>query len=520
MVCRNCENPVATHPVVSIIANKKLSFNLCDDCYSQSVILCRPDLCGGAEFAWYTAQLHQRPYHEADETNLLALGTRGTGKSTMMRKDAIIRCMQYPGFKALIIRRKIPDLQMSHLRFINAEMKLLDPDGTTVGYYRSTTHDVMFKNGSFIQFSHCETLKDVENYLSSEWDLIVFDELSTFTLEMFLKISAAARSPEDAPYRALVRAGSNPLGIGAQWMKSWFIDRDVDLVEFPDYLPEDFAVHFSMLDQNRYVNRKDYEKRLRNLPEHVRRAWLHGEFVVEGAYFSDFKKRKDIIKPNGTLDSIDWHCIQALPTWKGIPLSEIEWISVYRSIDWGYFPDPAVCHWHIVLPNKRKITFKERTWRKTLAADVAKQIKRESQSMHVVETFCDPTMFVKDGAAPFSIGEIFEQNGVPLVPSQNNRELYGYAVHELLNTPIKDENGQELPSWQILEPACPELVRTIPILQMDATDSRKIANGPDHWVISCAYFGMGGAPPSHNPVVSTIPRWMQPKAQSRIIGYV
>jgi hypothetical protein len=207
-----------------------------------------------------------------------------------------------------------------------------------------------------------------------------------------------------------------------------------------------------------------------------------------------------------------WHCIQAMPSWThaGVRqhLFDIPWVKVYRSVDWGYHPDPAVCHWHVVLPNGRKVTFKEQTWKRTLAADVAKEIKRASAGMHVVETHCDPTMFVKDGTAPFSIADIFEQNGVPLTPAQNDRELYGYAVHELLSGTV-EENGRRLPMWQILEYACPELVRTLPILQMDASNPRKIADGPDHWVISCAYFGMGQCPPSRDPVVSTVPRWMQ-----------
>jgi hypothetical protein len=97
---------------------------------------------------------------------------------------------------------------------------------------------------------------------------------------------------------------------------------------------------------------------------------------------------------------------------------------------------------------------------------------------------------------------------VPLTPSQNDRELYGYAVQEMLATIIEDD-GKQYPSWQIVEKACPELVRTLPILQMDATNPKKIADGPDHWVISCAYFGMGDATPSRDPVVSAIPRWMR-----------
>lgn len=289
-------------------------------------------------------------------------------------------------------------------------------------------------------------------------------------------------------------------------MKAWFIDGEVDLGEYPDYLKEDFEMQFSTLDENRYVNRKEYEKRLRNLPEHVRKAWLDGEFVIEGAYFTDFRKKKE---------GEPWHVIPTIPTWKGQPLFTMNWISVYRALDWGYWPDPAVCLWIVVLPNGRAVVFKEMKWKRTLAPDVAKEIKTQSAGMHVVETFADPTMFIKDGSAPFSIAEQFEQNGIPLTACQNDRELYGYAIHEYLNTLV---DGQ--PKVQILEAACPDLVKTFPLMQMDPLDNRKIANGNDHWVICLAYFCMGQAPPSRNYEVSNIPQWMRPKRKQRAISLV
>lgn len=449
----------------------------------------------------YEPQAHQKPFHLSNVSNLLALGTRGTGKSHTLRFDVIIRCLLFPDFKALIIRRKLTDLRKSHLIFIGAEMKRLG-----CGTYRQTTMDCIFNNGSLIQFSHCESDKDMDNYLSSQWDYIGFDELSTFTLEQFLKISAAVRTVITNPFIGLVRACSNPLGPGAAWMKQWFIDHDVDYAEFPDYNPDDFEMQFSSLDQNKFVDRKEYEKRLKNLPEHVRRAWLLGEFVDEGSYFSDFRQTKE--------DGTPWHVIKTLPTWKGQYLRELPWINIYRAVDWGYFPDPAVCLWLAVLPNKRAICFKERTWRRTLASDVALQIKAESQDMHVLETFVDPTMFIKTGQSPYSIAEHFEQNGVPCTPSQNDRELYGYAVHHYLNTEIDAE-----PQIQIVGPACPQLVKTFPLLQMDPLDPRKIADGPDHWVIALAYFCMGQVPPSRDPIVPSMPRWMMPKQkQHQVVG--
>ncbi len=446
----------------------------------------------------YATWPHQSKFHASQTPNLLALGTRGTGKSLMLRMDAIMRCLMIPNFRALIIRRTMPELRRSHLAYIDAEMAAVG------GVFLRTVSTGKFSNGSTLVFAHCETEADVMNFLSSEYGFIGFDELSTFTLEQFLKISAAARAPLHANYMAVVRAGSNPLGVGADWMYTWFVDKSVRMEDFPDYNPNDFEMQFSTIDDNPSLDAVQYKARLRNLPEHVRRAWLEGERVVEGMYFMDFHK---------TLDDKPWHVIDEAPTYQGTPITRGHaWISIYRAIDWGYYPDPAVCLWIAVLPNKWAIVFKEKSWRRTLAADVAKDIKRESEGMRIVESFCDPVMLIKEGQV-YSIGEIFEQNGVPVTAGINDRVLYGYSIHDHLNTII---DGR--PKLQIVKSACPDLIRTIPQMRTDSNDPRKIADGEDHWVVGLAYFCMGQAAPSREPGTTTSRRWMKPKQSPRLLS--
>ena len=464
----------------------------------------------GKPFVFYEPLDIHVAFHESETINLLALGTRGTGKSTLLRNDAHARCLSIPYFHALIIRRQLSQLRDSHLKFINREMKLLG------GVFLNSPSNYIAKypNGSTLRFAHCETDADVDNFLSSEYGALYFDELSTFTLDQFLKISAVARAPEDANYIAVVRCASNPLGRGAEWMKEWFVDKSVRLEDYPDYNPDDFEMQFSTLDDNPKLNRHEYLKRLRTLPEHIRRAWLYGEFVIEGAYFSDFKQTKRIDDAD-----VPWHVIQDIPTWKDKPLFQNEWLSIYRAIDWGYSPDPAVCLWIAVLPNRRAIVFKERTWKQTLAEDVARDIIKESAGMKIAETFCDPTMMIKIGEQ-YSIGELFEQKGVALTPSINDRALYGYSIHNSLNTLI---DGQ--PELQILAPngpyGCKELIRTIPLMRTDPAQPARIAGGgDDHWVVALAYFCTGMATPSREPSVSQTPRWMQPKPKKRLWSWL
>jgi phage terminase large subunit len=247
-------------------------------------------ICDAAEAAgtYDPAKATQRAYHASEVPNLLALGTRGTGKSLQLRMDFLLRCLMIPRFPALLVRRTMPELRRSHLVFIDWEMEVLG------GVFLHTTNVAKFANGSTLTLAHCETEADVMNFLSAQYGAIGFDELSTFTLAQFLQISSAARAPVDAHYRAVVRASSNTLGIGSGWMKEWFVDKTVNIEDYPDYHPDDFAVLFSTLKENPHLDREQYAARLKNLPEHVRRSWLLGEFITEGQYFSDFHPTKEI----------------------------------------------------------------------------------------------------------------------------------------------------------------------------------------------------------------------------------
>jgi phage terminase large subunit len=453
----------------------------------------------GREEVLYKPLPHQLEFHAASCPNVLMSGGRGTGKSLAIRFDAHMRCLQFPGFRALILRREMPELRKTHLAYIEREMKLLG------GKFNKTESIAYYPNGSTLVFGHCETEADILNYLSSEFGAIYFDELSTFTLDQFIKISASARAPEEAPYVAVVRAGTNPLGEGAGWIRQWFIDKSVDLEQFSGYHPDDFRNIHSTVDDNPHIDREAYKKRLSALPEHVRRAWLHGEWIDQDGYFADFRHR--ITSDDG--ESRPWHVIEDLPTVKGRPLLDQPWISIYRAVDWGFSPDPAVCLWIAVLPNGRAIVFKEKTWLKTTAMDVAKDIVRESEGMRIVETTADPSIWANSGHTGLAVADYFEQNGVPLTPSRNDRAAAGYAIHEWLNALVDEE-----PKLQIHRSAV-NLIRTLPEMRIDKHDASKIAAGNDHWVIALAYFCQGHIAPSREPSISVVPRWMHPKKTTR-----
>lgn len=473
---------------------------------------CVCGLCGMSATLWvrrndgtpdvlYTAQPHQLPYHLSATPNVIMVGPRGTGKSLCMRMDAHMRALSVTGYRYLIIRRQFRELKLSHLQFIKEEMVRLGGDfnlGDSIAYY---------PNGSLGYFGYCDTPADMHRYLSAEYDLVVGDEVATFSEEILLKMLSCVRVPKDSGRIGMFRGGSNKLGPGAEFMRRYFYEKSISLEENEEYRPEDYEAIDHKWGDNKRIDLDQYRRRLSALGEQTRKAWLDNEWVIEGAYFNDFRPVK-----NGQ----EWHVVEDMPTAKyegnTIPLMKLPFVRFYRAIDWGYDPDPAVCLWFAVLPNRRVLVFREKSWRKTNAADVARQIKQMSEGMRIVETFSDPTMLLNDGKGQYCLGEIFEQNGVPLTPSMNKRDYYGVAIHQYLNTEIDG-----LPQLQILADngyeGCKQLIRTLPLQQVDPKDPNMLADGNDHWVVTLAYFCMGGATPLAAAATKReLPRWMVPKS--------
>lgn len=451
-------------------------------------------------------------FHDLTTPNVLLEGPRGTGKSKILRNDAHMWALKCPGLAYLLVRREMPDLRKSHLKFLSSEMKRLG------GFFHKTESVAYYPNGSLGFYGHCETDDDVENYLSSEYARLYIDEMTTFPGEMILSLASTVRVPEETDWIGSVRGGTNPIGTAAEWVMRWYITKTVTLAEADDYNPDDYLAVKMVPADNPHMNWDQYWKRLGNVPKHIRDAWRDGKWVIEGSYFADFKPSQE--GPPG-MPATPWHVIDVRPTTRGELLmedpAEQPWIAVYRVIDYGFDPDPAICLWIAVLPNGRAIVFKERAWWATTAATVAQSIARESRGMKVLESWSDPSMFDNSKATGGkSVGDIFEENGIALTPSVNDRAAAGYAIHEWLNTVLDDG----LPKLQLLSAqgglGCPELIRTLPQMRQNKTNPERIADGDDHYVMALAYFAMGNAVPSLEIAKSIRRPWMRAQQGYRI----
>jgi hypothetical protein len=152
-----------------------------------------------------------------------------------------------------------------------------------------------FGNDSLIRAGHCETEVDVAKFLSTQWDRIVFDEVVTFPLSMFLAIVSCARSAKQVVIDeggAQVWGGTNPGGRGARWVHEFFVTHDVDREQFPEYDAKQWGFVQGWLDDNPYIE-PGYRQTLMNLPPILRRQWLDGDWNAFEGQFFDFQATKN-----------------------------------------------------------------------------------------------------------------------------------------------------------------------------------------------------------------------------------
>lgn len=446
----------------------------------------------------------QLEYHLSTSPNTLMWGNRGGGKSHCGRWDAHVRALAHDGFTYCILRRTYPELQRTHLIHIDREMADLG------GYFNKTEKMAYYPNGSRGFFAHCDGDEDVLKLLSAEFYLMFFDELSTFEWEMFGKLATSCRVPADSGLIASVRGGTNPLGISAEEIMHYYVDKDVDPEDDPDYNPDSYHAIKVQAEDNVNLDTEQYHKRFVGMAEHVRKAWLEGEFSLENALFDVHPKRRIYNEKGGLEKIIPYHYIEELDVYKLVKAAQI-----YRAYDHGYFPDPAYCLWIAHLGN-RFVAFHEQVWYKTIVSDIAEQMKDTTKVLEiprVTVTYADPTIDINTGADIQTLKDIFEVKGVPIELSVNSRELYASMIHMAL----AEESEPGVPKLQIYTKGCPYLAKTLPKQRYDPKHPLRMANSKtDHAAIALAYFliSSGAMDKGVTNQAKIGRKWTQPKANA------
>ncbi len=394
-------------------------------------------------------------------------GARGGGKSWAMRRKLVLLAMRYPGLSLLLLRRTYPELEENHIKPLKRELA-----GTAK--YTDKRKEFVFLNGSRIKCGYCDREDDVFQYQGQEYDVVGLEEATHFTESQMQFLTTCNRSTRtDISPRMYYTC--NPGGVGHTWVKRLFISRDYRQSEHG----EDYAfIPARVYDNEALMHANpEYVRTLLNLPPNLRRAHLEGDWdALAGQYFEVWRRDKHVCEPF------------AIPAgWKR-----------FRAMDWGY-NDPCCVLWFAVAPDSRIYVYDEYYANKTLAHDVVALVKRRTGENRVAYTVASPDMWQRRGGILSanggmmgeSIADVFQKNGMPLRPADNARVPGWQRVREYMR-----DASDGVPYLQVFA-CCSNLIRTVPLLQVDVYRSEDVADGEDHAPEALRYGLMSRPTPAH-----------------------
>ena len=406
-------------------------------------------------------------------------GAAGGGKSFGQLVDALIYASKYPGSKQAIFRRTFRQLEMSIIRTARS----LYP--REIATYNEGKHTYRFKNGSIIDFCYCDSESDVYQYQSAQFDVLRFDELTHFTEFMYVYLISRCRGANGFPKS--IKSSTNPGGVGHTWVKKRFISlgmpntihevrSETGSITTRMFIP-------SKVQDNSFLMESDpeYLARLETLPEKERRALLHGDWdIFEGQYFGEFNYEKHTCDP--------------------FPIPK-EW-KVYRTMDYGL--DCFAMLW-IACDDVGGVyvfrEFAESDMTISAAAEKANELTDEV----IYDTLAPPDLWNRSQETGRSKAILFEEAGLKINKSNNDREAGWLAIRELLKT---DKNG--FARLKIFR-TCTRLINDLPQLQHDdkkptdcAVEPHDITHVPD----ALRYFAIAWTQPADalpKPKVHNLP---------------
>ena len=199
-------------------------------------------------------------------------GAGGGGKS-----DAgLMGALQYadiPGYNALMLRRTYPELVQPE-GLLTRSHEWLD---NTDAEWHAGLWSWIFPSGARLRFGHMANEADKRKYQGGAYQYIFFDELTAFLETQYRYLFGWLRKLKGINIPLRMRSGSNPGGIGHEWVKDRFVD------------PGDPKRPFipALISDNPALDQKEYEISLAEMTPTMRERILNGNWdaMEEGNAF-------------------------------------------------------------------------------------------------------------------------------------------------------------------------------------------------------------------------------------------
>jgi phage terminase large subunit len=395
-----------------------------------------------------------------DCMEILLGGARGGGKTTagIVWIGPAMPENRHPKFRGLVLRRNATDLA----DWLDRAKAMWIPWGVRHKVLKGTD-TFFFPTGGIVRCGHLKDKNAYTKYQGHEYHKMLIEELTQIPeVDHYEKLIGSCRSsvPEIHPS---ILTTANPGGVGHIWVRDRFIRPAVPGTRFlvgSDGMERAIIFIPSTIEDNpSLLHDPQYLAYLESLPEALRRAWRHGDWdSFEGQYYPEFRRETHVIP------------YRKLPSW----------YRKYRSLDWGYWPDPWVCLWFAVDEHGHEILYREAQGHRMTPDLVARRILDLSKDDgdNWGDTVCDPSMFAKhDGV---SSAEKMALAHLPLTPGNNDRIQGWMRIHEYLS--LNQATGR--PWLQIMD-TCLRSIECLPLLvhdetrPEDAAGDSKIDHHPD-----------------------------------------
>jgi hypothetical protein len=377
----------------------------------------------------WTAQSKQVEFLRIPDnvTEALYGGAAAGGKSEVLIMLPIVRQWHLNSeFKGILFRRTYPELDES---LIPRCKKIYGESKANPGWFGATYHEqkhiFTFPSGAWIKLSYMNTDSDAEAHKSAEYNYIGFDELTTFTMYQYLYLVSRCRAKKGTNLPAIVRAGSNPEGIGLSWVRERFVEpaphgrkliQDKNSREFRIYIP-------ARLEDNKYVD-DGYKNKLELLPEATKKALKSGDWwAFAGQVFTEFRTSHYATEPENAL-----HVIKpfAIPMW---------WPRIV-AMDWGWRANTWV-GWGAVSPDNRLYIYRELFCNNTYIATWAARAAALGMGENIRLAVLDPHAWDQRGEEHTIAEQVETQFGYPLDKADNDRIGGKSLIHEMLRWELK-----------------------------------------------------------------------------------
>lgn len=371
-------------------------------------------------------------------------GAKGGGKSRWIRWRLLRLLMRaagkgFEGIRAGLFCEDYPSLMDRQVNKIEAEFPswLGRLGGDRVNGLSFKLHD-HYGAGVLL----LRNLDDPSKYDSSEFAFIGVDELTRNPFRTFVQLRTILRWSGFDDVKFI--AGTNPGGIGHDWVKKIFVDKQFP----PEETEKDKFAFLQALAFDNPHNSKFYIDQLNSIAdERLRKAYRDGDWdVFEGQFFGEWEKGVHVIRGF-------------------FPTGERR----YLCMDYGWTA-PAAVYWVALTGEKQRIHYRELYRTQMTPEMIAEEIisMTDPLEVHMIEgMYCDPSMW-SSKAGEASVAKIIERRfadrgfHVRLIPANNDRVSGAVRMRELFR-PYRDPVGNWTARLLFTE-NCLNAIRTIPAL--------------------------------------------------------